>query len=82
MPLSGEQEIVITQDDGSRNVVQVFEGGFRMKESNCHNQDCILQGDVTLANIATRPLANQVICLPHQVVLELVTDESQTQEQP
>lgn len=82
VPLSGEQEIVITQDDGSRNVVQVFEGGFRMKESNCHNQDCILQGDVTLANIATRPLANQVICLPHQVVLELVTDESQTQEQP
>ena len=44
-----------------------------MKESNCTNQDCVHQGDVTLQNIASRPLANQIICLPHKVVLELVT---------
>jgi hypothetical protein len=28
---------------------------------------------VTQDNIASRPLANQIICLPHKVVLELVT---------
>lgn len=77
IPLTGEQEVTIDQADGSHNVVQVFAGGFRMKESNCTNQDCILQGDVTLANIGARPLANQVICLPHRVVLELVTADGQ-----
>lgn len=73
VPLTGASEIVIDQADGSHNVVEVFEGGFRMKESNCTNQDCVHQGDVTLQNIASRPLANQIICLPHKVVLELIT---------
>ena len=73
MPLTGASEVVIDQADGSHNVVEVFAGGFRMKESNCTNQDCVHQGDVTLQNIASRPLANQIICLPHKVVLELVT---------
>ncbi len=71
--LDAEQEIVIDQEDGSHNVVEVFPGGFRMKESNCTNQDCVLQGDVTVDNIGERALANEVICLPHKVVLELVT---------
>lgn len=77
IPLTGEQDVTIDQADGSHNVVQVFAGGFRMKESNCLNQDCMLQGDVTTGNIAERPLANQVICLPHRVVLELVTADGQ-----
>lgn len=80
VPLTENREIAIDQDDGSHNVVEIFPGGFRMKESNCDHQDCILQGDVTLANIDSRPLANQIICLPHQVVLELVTGEEQTLE--
>ena len=80
IPLTGDGEIVIEQADGSRNVVTLFKGGFRMKESNCKNQDCMKQGDVTLANIASRPLANQIICLPHQVVLELVTADGQAPE--
>jgi hypothetical protein len=73
IPLDAEQEIVIDQEDGSHNVIEVFQGGFRMKESNCANQDCVLQGDVTVDNIGGRALANEVICLPHKVVLELVT---------
>ena len=45
-------------------------------ESNCKNQDCIHQGQVTVDNMGSRPLANQIICLPNKVVLELVsTDE-------
>ena len=78
VPLTQEREIVIEQADGSRNVVEVFQGGFRMKEANCANQDCILQGDVTLENINTRALANEIICLPHKVILELVTGSEQS----
>ena len=80
IPLNETRDIVIEQEDGSRNVVEIFPGGFRMKESNCKNQDCVLQGDVTVDNIAGRVLANEVICLPHRVVLELVTQEDDTVE--
>jgi hypothetical protein len=80
IPLTEEREIVIQQEDGSRNVVEIFPGGFRMKESNCANQDCVLQGDVTTYNVAGRVLANEIICLPHRVLLELVTADGQPVE--
>ena len=80
VPLTQAREVVITQEDGASNVVEVFSGGFRMKESNCNNQDCVHQGDVTLSNIAERPLANQIICLPHKVVLELVAQDGSAPE--
>ena len=80
VPLTETRDIVIEQDDGSRNVVEIFPGGFRMKESNCNNQDCILQGDVTTENVGNRALTNEVICLPHRVVLELVTADGQPVE--
>ncbi|MEA4999324.1 MAG: NusG domain II-containing protein [Candidatus Limiplasma sp.] len=82
VPLAQAQDIVIDQEDGSHNVVRVSANGFVMAQSNCHNQDCVLQGEVTLDNIGTRPLANQIICLPHRVVLELVTGDEQTLELP
>jgi len=75
IPLTEEREIRIEQNNGDYNVIQVFEGGFRMIESNCYNQDCILQGEVTVDNIGSRALANEIICLPHQLVLSLVTED-------
>lgn len=80
VPLDGDREVVISQEDGSRNVVQVFRDGFRMKEATCKNQDCLHQGEVTTQNVETRALANQIICLPNKVVLELVNADEQTVE--
>jgi len=80
IPLTETREIVIEQEDGCRNVVEIFPGGFRMVESNCANQDCILQGDVTTDNVGSRALANQIICLPHRLVLELVTADGEPVE--
>jgi hypothetical protein len=80
VPLTEEREIRIDQEDGDYNIVEIFPGGFRMVESNCFNQDCIHQGDVTTENIASRALANQIICLPHKVVLSLITQEEAQEE--
>ena len=80
IPLDADKEITVAQEDGSLNVVQVFRDGFRMKESTCKNQDCLHQGEVTTQNVGTRALANQIICLPNKVVLELVNAEEQTVE--
>ncbi len=75
IPLTGNQNIRIEQDNGDYNIVQIFPGGFRVIESNCLNQNCIHQGDVTLNNIGERALANEIICLPHRLVLSLETGD-------
>lgn len=83
IPLTEDGVIRIEQENGDYNVVEVFEDGFRVIEANCYNQDCIHQGEVTVDNIAGRALANEVICLPHKLVLSLVAqDESMLELDP
>ena len=75
IPLTEEREIRIEQENGDYNVIRIFPGGFKVIEANCYNQDCIHQGGVTVDNIADRVLANEIICLPHKLVLSLVTGD-------
>lgn len=78
--LDTSRELVIEQENGARNVVELFPGGFRMREASCRNRDCVHQGEVTTENMESRPLYNQVVCLPNRVVLEMVVDGAQTLE--
>ena len=80
IPLTEEREIRIEQENGDYNVVQIFPGGFRVIEANCNNQDCLHQGEVTVGNIGGRALANEIICLPHKLVLSLVAGEESEKE--
>ena len=75
IPLNADNAFRITQADGSENVVHIGKDSFYMESSNCENQNCVQQGEVTLANRETRILFNMVICLPHNLRLELVTRE-------
>jgi len=83
IPLSQERDIRIEQENGDYNIVHVQPNGFAVIEANCYNQDCIHQGEVTLDNIGQRALGNEVICLPHKLVLSMVTkDESLPETSP
>lgn len=77
LPLEGEytREIRGTDESGSEavNVIRLTPEGFRMEEANCPGQDCIGEGEVTLSNREERIMGNLVICLPHQLLLCLVT---------
>lgn len=73
IPLNKETDYVLTQDDGKENVIHVTRDSIVMKSATCDNQNCIEQGTVTLDNMETRVLGNMIICLPNQVVLELLT---------
>ena len=77
LPLEGEYTKTIRQvlEDGSEyvNVIHVTAAGFWMEKSNCEGQDCVDEGKVTLENRQERILGNMVICLPHQLVLYLIT---------
>ena len=79
LPLEGEYTRTIRQimPDGSEavNVLHLTPEGFWMEDANCKNHDCVGEGMVTLENREERVLWNMVICLPHQLSLELITRE-------
>lgn len=75
IPLTEDNSFRITQQDGSENVVHIGKDSFYMESSNCDNQNCVEQGEVTLENREKRLLFNMVICLPHNLSLELMTRE-------
>lgn len=79
LPLTEEYDYPFVQvlDDGTQaqNVIHLMTNGFYMESSDCDNQDCVEEGIVTLENRGSRVLANAVICLPHQVCVELFSLE-------
>ena len=83
LPVEGEYTRTIrqTMPDGTEavNVLHLTPNGFRMEDSNCEGHDCISEGEVTLENREERVLWNMVICLPHQLALELITREEALQ---
>lgn len=79
LPLEGEGQFSLTQGDtGMVNVVHVTPTSVWMADSTCDNQDCVEQGVVSLDSMDGRVLGNMIICLPHQVTLELYTAEEIT----
>lgn len=75
IPLNGDNSFRVVQEDGSENVIRIGKNSFFVESSNCENQTCVEQGEVTLENRDKRPLFNMVICLPHNLMLELLTRE-------
>ena len=73
IPLTDGGEYVIDQPDGKTNVVHTTATGAVMHSSTCDNQSCVQQGEVTLENRDSRVLANMIICLPNEVILEVLT---------
>ena len=76
LALTTEEDFTIRQEaTGAENVVHVTPDSITMKSANCDNQDCVLQGTVTLDTKDDRVLGSMIICLPHQVTLELYSAE-------
>ncbi len=75
LPILKETSYRLHQSDGRENVFHVTQDSVYMESANCDNQNCIHQGTVSLGNRNTRVLGNMIICLPNQVVLELITPQ-------
>lgn len=73
IPLNEENELRLTQADGSENLIHIDKNSFYMASSNCDNQICVHEGEVTLENREARIMLNMVICLPHNLKLELLS---------
>ncbi|MEG1720565.1 MAG: NusG domain II-containing protein [Pseudoflavonifractor sp.] len=72
VPLDEPQVIHIDQGGGAVNDIEITaDGRVFMKDSTCDGQDCVKQGEMTAANVAERPLGGWIVCLPHQIAIEL-----------
>ncbi len=68
-------QTVVVEENGRLNKIAITENGFSMLESNCHNQYCLHQGEVTLDNMDQRLFGAWIYCLPNEVSIELVKGE-------
>ena len=74
-----DEDLLITigreNDETIKNTLRLTRNGFMMDSSTCDNQDCVQQGEVTLENKDDRVLMHMVLCLPHNVSVELYSLE-------
>lgn len=75
VPLNHDEIIEVKQPNGAVNRIEISNNRAKMHFSTCKNQECLHQGEMRLDNIMQRPLFNQIVCLPNQVLLELLTPE-------
>lgn len=65
--------IVIDQGNGKINKVYISKEEIYMLESSCKNQLCVKQGKMMPGKIKNRAMGNYIICLPHELTVELET---------
>lgn len=50
------------------NKVKISNGKVKVISSNCANQNCVLHGEISMAN-------ERIVCLPHKLVIEISGEE-------
>ena len=76
LSLADEQTHTVAQSDAMRNEIAVENGSAYMRFATCPNQDCVHQPSLSPETLAAHPLYGWIICLPNQVSLELVVEET------
>lgn len=64
IPLTAEKTVVIEDENGNRNVVQVEGGKARIVEANCRDQICV-------NTRSAQANGQSIICLPNRVAVEI-----------
>lgn len=72
LPLDENTEYMVTTELGS-NLVVVEDGHAFVSEADCPNHDCVNQG-------AIDEVGEQIVCLPHQLYVEIVEASGQNDE--
>ena len=70
LPLSQDTTITVDTDLGT-NVVVVKDGAVSVADADCDNHDCMRQGTLDAPG-------KQIICLPHELWIEVVSSRSQS----
>ena len=81
--LEGDAEYVLNQKETARqNVIHVAKDSAWMASSTCENQNCVEQGIVSAENREGRLLRNMIVCLPNEVLMELLSRKEMEESIP
>lgn len=72
-PLDKDGVYEIEAHDGDKNVLTVKDGEARMTEANCADQVCVYQSAISKNG-------DMIICLPHQLIISVVSKEEKTND--
>ena len=66
--LDKKETIVIENEEGFKNIVEIENGYVYMKEADCRDLICVNQGSISKKS-------ETIVCLPHKVVVEVISGE-------
>lgn len=75
LPEQGAAQYRIETEGSGYNVLELDSGGVSMIDANCPHKSCVDQGRVDAKNRESRALGRWILCLPHRLSVELVSDE-------
>ena len=71
-PLSVNTEVVIETGDDGRNTLVIEDSKAFMKDANCPDKICEGHSKISYKG-------ETIVCLPHKVVIEIVTEDSENE---
>ncbi|RAP27446.1 hypothetical protein C2W64_00945 [Brevibacillus laterosporus] len=66
--LTKEEQIVTVDTDHGQNILKVHDFGIEMFEADCDDKVCLSFGFITEPS-------QTIVCLPHRVLVEIISDE-------
>lgn len=67
-PLTGEEHLIFTDENGNKNVLIIRDKKAYMEEANCPDKLCVKQRAITKTG-------ESIICLPHKLVVQIIGGE-------
>lgn len=67
VPLSEDQTMEVPLTDGS-NIIVIEDGAVTMRKADCPDQICVEHKPISKSG-------ETIVCLPHKVVVEIISDE-------
>ena len=74
VPFGEERTIEITRELG-KNVIKITADSVFMEEADCPDQQCVGFAPITRDNMETRTLRDMIICMPHQVTVQVTSNQ-------
>ena len=65
-----ENQTIEIEQNHHLNKITINDGAVQMTYSDCHNQVCVKDGKVTMAN-------QSIVCLPNKVMVEIIGGEGE-----
>ena len=70
LPFGEEHKLRIIQSCGE-NTVRITKESVYMYDADCRGLDCVFMTEITRDNLETRAYGPNIICLPHQVYVQV-----------